>query len=588
MKKRRETTIQLLACSVAVLIVVSGCIGQEEEKTTEPTITAAPEGPVSGGAYIEAMADDVQFLDPTRTSTRASIYVTRTIYDSLVVYGDDMSIQPSLAESWTVSDDGLQYVFNLRKDAKFHCGEPFTSEAVKYTIDKIMDPDEHSPIAYLYQEIENVEIPDDYTVVINMKAPNALLLENIAHYNFGLIVCPKCSEQYGEDFGVTAACGTGPFKFESRVPGSKLTVVRNEEYTWGPSCRSNTGPPYLDSITWRIIPEEATRLIELEAGNIDLARDISPESLAELVEAKGVNPLLYKPLNNWWYCFRIKDGSERSPLTADINVRKAVDYAIDKEGIIKSFMPGAILADSWLHPSVWGYDAKIKDYVRSYDPEKAKEVLEEAGWTDTNGDGTRDKDGRELILKCMTLPTTTWQNICTKTQYDLSQVGIGMDIEVYDSASFFSLATKGNWDIYLMNYRFSNADILYYQFHSSQAPAPNRIPWEDEETDRILAITRSSTDSQERLDSYFWVQKMAVENCLTANLFYEKGIYGVSDNLHIPSVHDSEELDSYIGIWKEPSTSHTIVLSACLAGICFILGANLMGCSVLNLLSRFK
>jgi ABC-type transport system substrate-binding protein len=283
----------------------------------------------------------------------------RTIYDSLVVYGDDMTIQPGLAESWTISDDGLQYVLNLRKDVKFHCGEPFTSEAVKYTIDKIMDPDEHSPIAYLYQEIENVEIPDDYTVVINMKTPNALLLENLAHYNFGLIICPVCSEQYGEDFGGTTACGLGPFKFESKVPGSKVTVTRNEEYTWGPSCRSNTGPPYLDSITWRIIPEEASRLIELEVGNIDLARDISPESLVELVEAEGVDPLLYKPLNNWWFCFRIKDGSERSPFTADINIRKAVDYAIDKEGIIRSFMPGAIFFQDRLYIRVFSLLSQI-------------------------------------------------------------------------------------------------------------------------------------------------------------------------------------------------------------------------------------
>lgn len=585
MKKGKNSRIQLLTCMIVVLVVGVGCINQEEE-ISEPTTTAAPEGPIFGGTYVEAMADDVQFLDPTRTSTRASIYVMRTLYDSLVVYDDDMTIQPSLAESWTVSEDGLQYTFKLRQDVKFHCGEPFTSEAVKYTIDKIMDPEEHSPIAYLYQEIERVETPDDYTVVINLKVPNALLLENLAHYNFGLIVCPKCSEQYGDDFGVTEVCGTGPFKFESWTPGSRLTVVKNEEYMWGPSCRSNIGPAYLDEIVWRIVPEEATRLIELESGNIDLARDITPESLVELVEAEGVEPLLYAPLNNWWYCFRIEEGTERTPFTKDINIRKAVDYAIDKQGIINSFMPGAILADSWLHPSVWGYDPKIGEYVRPYDPEKAREILEGAGWIDTNGDGIRDKDGKELILKCMTLSRTTWQNICIKTQYDLSQVGIKMEIEIYDSASFFSLATKGNWDMYLMNYRFSNADILYYQFHSSQAPAPNRIPWEDSETDRVLGLTRSSTDPQERLDAYFWVQEMALENCLTANLFYEKGIYGVSEKLHISSVHPSEELDSYIEIWKETSSSHVILPSVFLAGICLILIAELTGLSVLDLLFK--
>jgi len=548
--KKEWRYIGLLLMVVMVVSTLSGCIGEKEETPAPATTTPAPGGPVYGGTMRIGWGQDIQFLDPARTSTRSSIYAMRPLYDSLVVYGDDMTIQPSLAESWTIADDGLKYTFKLKKGVKFHCGEPFTSEAVKYTIERIMDPERYSPVAYLYQEVESVECSDDYTVIINLKAPNALLLENFAHFDFGLIVCPVCAEKYGDDFGVTKVCGTGPFKFEEWIPGSRLTLVKNEEYTWGPSCRSNTGPAYLDKLVFRVISEETMRIVELEAGNIDFAWEVTAPHLVELVEAKGVNPMLYTPLNNWWYCLRIKDGTERSPFTADINIRKAIDHAINKQAIINAFMPGAILADSWLHPAVWGYDP-ITEYVRDYDPEKARELLDAAGWIDSDGDGIREKGGKKLILECMTLVTPIWQDIATKTQYDLSLVGIGVNIGIYDSASFFSLATKGNWDMYLMNYRFSNADIIYYQFHSSQAPAPNRIPWEDPETDRMLGITRSSTDPQERLDAYFWVQKMALENCLTINLFYEKGFYGVSDKLHIRFVNPGEELDSFIEIWKE-------------------------------------
>ncbi|NLA91738.1 MAG: glutathione ABC transporter substrate-binding protein, partial [Synergistaceae bacterium] len=313
-----------------------------------------------------AQVADVSSLDPQKVSDVYSANVIRQVYSNLVQVDENMEIVPDLAESWENPDD-VTWVFHLRKGVKFHNGEPFTAAAVKYTFDRLLDPKTASPGATHLKEVESMEAMDDNTIKIVTKRPFAPMLMSLTRYETA-ILNQKAVEEAGADYGSKVAVGTGPFIFESWSRGDKVVLVRNDDYFGGPAG--------VEKLVYRGIPEDATRLVELESGGIDLIPGNFPYQEFANIEQDGKYATYRVPAMSTLY---LGLNTEVKPF-GDVRIRKAMNYAVDKQAIIDAVYFGlGAPARGPLSPVIWGFDPERKDSY-AYDPDKARELLAQAGY----------------------------------------------------------------------------------------------------------------------------------------------------------------------------------------------------------------
>jgi len=182
---------------------------------------------------------------------------------------------PGLAASWTISEDGKVYTFNLRKDVKFHDGTPFNAEAVKFNIDRMLDPKTKSQkAAFLLGPYESSEVVDEFTFRLRLKQPYASLLDGMS-MSYVAMASPTAIKSRGDQYELYQV-GTGPFRFKEYIPKDHVTLVPNPDYKWGPSFFKHTGAPYLQEVIWKFLPEPATRAPALQAGDVDVAMNLAP------------------------------------------------------------------------------------------------------------------------------------------------------------------------------------------------------------------------------------------------------------------------------------------------------------------------
>ena len=332
------------ALAVALLLVIAG---------PRPTAHAQP------NTLIIGQPTDADSLDPHKVSAVIAVERMYNLYDTLVNLDFDMqTITPGLAESWTISPDGKLYTFKLKRGVKFHSGKPFTAQDVKYSFDRWRDPATASPTRSRVAEVEEVIAKDDQTVVIRTKDRSNYLLFNLAS-GFASIVNSEAIKQHGANYGTLAVDGTGPFKFKEWVLRDRFVVERNPEYRWGPPMFKNRGPATLERVVWRVIPEDATRLFELEqGGGINVSRWIAFSELPRLRKDPKLRVVDYKVGYVVYLGFNMN-----KELVQDIHVRRAVNYAVDRASILKSVLEGygELLHGSFA--SAWpGYDPKLNPY----------------------------------------------------------------------------------------------------------------------------------------------------------------------------------------------------------------------------------
>lgn len=339
-------------------------------------------------------------LDPTISAPVAIREVTwGNIYEGLVTIDKDGNIKPLLATDWTVSDDGLTYTFKLREGVKFHNGTPFDSSIVKFSLDRARAPDSTNAQKQFFEPIESIETPDPLTAVIKLKEPTGLFVYHLG-WGDAVMIDPKTVET-----NKTEPVGTGPFKFKSWQRGSRIELVRNEEY-W------DAGVPKLSQVTFRFIGDAQAQAAALRAGDIDgFPNFTAPELFGEFEKDSrfktvvGVTPRkLVAGLNN-----------TKAPLD-NVKVRQAMMSAIDRQTVIDGAYSGyGIPIGSHYAPTDPGYIDLTG--VLPYDPEKAKSLLEEAGYG----------DGFSVTMKCPQMTYTT--RACEVMQAMLAEVGITVNIE---------------------------------------------------------------------------------------------------------------------------------------------------------------
>jgi peptide/nickel transport system substrate-binding protein/oligopeptide transport system substrate-binding protein len=379
----------------------------------------------SGGNITVTYKDDVATLDPAIGYDWQNWSMIKSLYDGLMDYEPGTTdLRPGLAESYDISDDGMVFTFKLREGVKFHNGRVMTAEDVKYSLDRVTDPKTQSPGAGFFGSIagydavssgevtglSGVKVVDDQTVEITLSRPDATFL-HVMGLNFASVVAKEAVEAAGADFGKTAM-GTGAFKLADWTIGQKLVFAKNEDY-W------RDGLPYLDSVTFEVGQEPIVALLRLQNGEVDVPGDgIPPAKFQEVMgdPDQAARVIEGGQLHTGYITLNVK-----MPPFDNVDVRKAVNMAINKERITQVINGRAVPATQPLPPSMPGYTEGYAGYA--YDPDAAKSLLAEAGFA----------DGFETELFVMN--TDPNPRIAQAIQQDLSKIGIKASIQSLAQAS---------------------------------------------------------------------------------------------------------------------------------------------------------
>jgi len=480
--------------------------------------------PVRGGTLTLVLDSDPPSLDPHKTPAGdLSHYL---IYNTLVTADKTTGdFVPELADSWSIADNGAVITFKLHPGVKFHDGTPFTSQAVRATIERLVNPATAAPGASWIGPIDRVETPDDLTARLIFKQPYAPIFSSL-RIVFLAMLSPAAIAKLGANYG-QAPVGAGPFKFRQWIPGDRIVLDRDADYAWAPKFFKNRGAPYVDGVVVRIVPDESTRVIAFERGDLDVLPAAPPSEAGRLVQS-GKYQVFRTPVDGGLYLGL----NVTKPIFGDVRVRQALGWAINRDEVVDYALEKlAVPMDSPLAPTIWGYAKGLKNAYH-HDPDRARRLLAEAGWK-PGADGTLQKDGRPLAFTVWTYPLETNVRVAVVLQTQLKAVGVRMNIEQIEPATLLARTAQGAQDAILISYGWPDADILYYFFHSSRMGSTNRVHFSNPDVDRLLEQGRVTVDPARRMEIYRQLQEMLLQQAPWIPL---ASLYTVT--LAQPWVHD--------------------------------------------------
>jgi len=499
-----------------------------EEPSAEPSAEDTEEaevatGPAVGGTVVLNFEIEVDTLDISKTFSSMSIldYIGASL---TALDPETMEVIPYLAKSWTVSDDGLVYEFTLRDDVQFHNGTPLTAEDYVWTIQRMMDPELMSNCGYLvYSSVSEVEAVDEHTLRITLWGPNYYFLSTMAFGSCAMPMSKSYAEEVGEEGLGTHPVGVGPFRFVSWEPGVKVVLERNPEFTWGPSY-THGGPPYIETLDIRGIVDHTTRQAALEAGEIDLS-EITSEDVERVLSTGQYQVLDFLPGSGADSVFM----NVSKPPFDDIRVRQALNMAIDRDLIIKVMFAGdAKIMTEILSPPTIGYCDEAADLGYSYDLEKAKELMAEAGYT-PGPDGMLQKDGEPLVF---VMPVYSWvEKLAILVQEQFKALGVQVELQQAEASVAYDQVMGGDFDIFLSGFLNEDASLMDWMFNSMGVGGYNFSQLSDPKMDELLTTMLSTTDPETNLRAACDVQVYAVEQAYTVPMYVAKLSTAVSNEL---------------------------------------------------------
>lgn len=430
-----------------------------------------------------AAGADPDSLDPANAESNPSEAVNRMIFENLVKFDAKLNLVPGLAERWEQAKDGMSWTFFLRKGVKFHDGTPFNAEAAKYFFDRMIGPEKPSRAGLYAPLVESAAVLDEHTVKVNMKAPFAFLLNNIAHSASG-IVSPTAHKAMGKDIA-RKPVGTGPFKFVEWVHGDHLTLARNDDY-WG-------GKPKLDKIIVKTIKEDSARVMMLQSGDAHLAVRLPSEDIPRLEKDANLQLDSTETLRALYIGFNCG----KKPFS-DVRVRQAFNLATDRNSIVKNIYQGrALVASNIVAPLTTGY-FPMPPYP--YDPEKAKKLLADAGYPN----GLKAK----FISPQGRYPKDF--EMAQALQQQWKKAGIDVTLDTMEWAAYLAFTRKPldqtEVEVFLLGWAPSSAEarwILYPLYHTDQwiPKGNNRLFYSNKQFDEYVDKLTKATEKADR-DNY--------------------------------------------------------------------------------------
>ncbi|MBN1956034.1 MAG: ABC transporter substrate-binding protein [Anaerolineae bacterium] len=460
-------------------------------------------------------------IDPhVNASSELGIPLT-AVYDTLVY--QDLSCNcfvAGLAERWEVSDDGLVYTFYLRQDIVFHDGIPFDAEAVRYNLERITSDDLASQKArFMLGPYDHAEVVDDYTIRIYLGEPFTPLLDALSQVYLGM-ASPAALAEWGEEYQLHQV-GTGPYIFAEYVPGDHLLLRRNPDYAWGPEIYANE-TAQVEEIEFRFFVDPATRSPALETGEVQVMGEIPPQDASRLSESDdfaivpaavpGVSLMLFM-------------NTARPPLD-DVLVRQALLYGTDRQAIVTAiFADTSPVAYGPLAAATLGYEPAVQG-MYPYNAERAADLLERAGWSDSDGDGIRDREGEPLVLDLYLMSWGYMPEIGQMAAAQWRAIGVDTVSQVVSYPEALSIASEGTHHLIPFTLSGSDPDILRKFFHSQAL-----FNWSgvnDPEMDFWLEEAAQLGDRQQRVALYSRVQRQVMQQALVIPIRDYVNLNGIS------------------------------------------------------------
>ncbi|WZX99783.1 glutathione ABC transporter substrate-binding protein [Bacillus sp. FSL W7-1360] len=468
-------------------VVLASCSGSSTDKNANSS---------EGGSLVIAMSSEIPGLDPHQINDIPSTQVQDQIYETLVTLNREMELEPVLAKSWEVNENKL--TFQLREGVKFHDGEPFNAEAVKKNIERIMDEQISSLRAFLFEEIKEINVIDNYEIEFVTEEPFAPLIYSFAHSGGSMISPAMIDADYeamknGEQPFVTVnknPVGTGYFKYESGVPGTSAIVLKRNEDYWGEKAK-------LDSVTFKTVSEGGTRIAEVFTGDSHVAEPVDISNVSQLEANSDADLLITDGISASNYGFHVEKEPFDNP-----DVRRAIAMAIDNEAILENIMDGyGQIASGPIPPGVFGYDESIEPIP--YDPEAAKQLLADAGV-------------ENLSVKIMTNDNNeTRLQMAEYMQSALGEIGVDVEVVSQEWATYLESTGNGEHEMFILGWTSLTGDADYAMaplYHTDKAGAPgNRSFYSNKELDQILEEAARELDENKRLALYKKAQEIAIE-----------------------------------------------------------------------------
>ncbi|MGH9498363.1 MAG: ABC transporter substrate-binding protein [Terriglobales bacterium] len=447
-------------------------------------------------------------LDPRVGLDAQSERIDSLLFDDLLTRDDHLNVQPQLAERWEIPDPKT-YIFHLRRGVKFHDGRELTSRDVKWTFDSLLEGKILSTKAAAYRLVDRIDTPDDFTVVFYLKEPFATLLWNLSDGAIGIVPYGSGDEVSGHPIG------SGPFRFVSSEQDKEVVIERNPDY-WGEK-------PKLRRVRFAVVPDTTTRALELRKGSADIAINALTGDLVLALEKEPNLEVLHAPGTVLSYLAF----NNRDPILRDARVRQALACAIDRRPIIHYLLRDfARPADSLLPPESWAYDANGPRY--DYDPERAQQLLEAAGYPAVNG-----------VRFHVTMKTSTEEStrlLAAVLQQQLRAVGVVLDIRTFEFATFFADITRGTYQIHSLRWVGGNEDpdIFEYVFHSNKftPKGANRTYYSNPRVDALIDQARSVLDQEARKRLYGEIQQILAQDLPYVDLWYQDNVMVHSRRVH--------------------------------------------------------
>ncbi|MDO9528248.1 MAG: peptide-binding protein [Syntrophales bacterium] len=487
---------------VLFLLAICSCGNDTKQDAPVKKEGASDTGPAYGDIMVEGSIGDASNLIPILSSDSTSHGIASMIYNGLVKYDKDLNIVGDLAESWNISEDGMTITFHLRKGVKWHDGYPFTAEDALFTYQITIDP--KTPTAYSgdFLKVKKAQVIETYTFRVTYDIPFAPALAS-----WSASILPKHLLN-GKDITRTKLSrnpiGTGPYMFKEWKTGQKIVLISNPDYF--------EGRPYIDGYIMRIIPDMATMFLELRAKGID-RMNLTPLQYTRQTE----NRFFHNNFNKYRYLsfsYSYLGYNLKNPFFKDKRVRQAISYAINKEEIIQGVILGlGKVATGPFKPGTWAYDSGVKGY--NYDPQKARKLLAEAGWKDTDGDGILDKNGKPFVFEIITNQGNEIRAKCAEIiQRRLADIGMTVKIRIIEWAAFIKeFINKRRFDATILGWTIPLDPDLYDVWHSSKTEAEelNFISYKNDEVDQLLEKGRSTFDRKVRKRCYDRIQEILAE-----------------------------------------------------------------------------
>ncbi|QOR34367.1 hypothetical protein IMX26_12820 [Clostridium sp. 'deep sea'] len=518
-----------LICLLIVSVLAAGC-NSASGPINNPSDT---NGPVFGGQYTYGITGEPTTLNPIFSTDSATSGITNLVYDSLLTIDENLEVASELATDWTISEDNKVLTFNLKQDVKWHDGEKFTAEDVKYTYDVVMHDDYTGVRAKDLKYVEKVEATSEYVVKIYLKQVDAPLMTKLAGSALGIL--PKhifentAVKDLKEHVNSWNPIGTGPYKFVEYKPGQHTILTANTEY-YGDG-------PYIETIMVKTYQDTQVLLAAFENGDVDYIDEI-PVNDIEHVKSSLKDTVEFKegPQNRYNY-IGLK---QNHPILGDLKVRQALMYALDRDTIINTVFKGyGTVVNSHGVPFSWAYSDDVNKYEQNKD--KAISLLEEAGWDKVGSDGIRVNNKGDKLTFVMVSATGNEDisNVISMIDEQWKAIGIDVVVEYYERSVLFSkYLDVGKFEAYMWGWNLGVDPDSYLMFHSDCAldengvlQGFNDVEYKNDDIDTWLVDGRKTFDIEQRKAIYAKISKKLNEELPYVFLYTNNLVKGMNNKV---------------------------------------------------------